>query len=166
MCALVVEVILGFLTLTGSLMATAKLQEVSWIPQRPVTYRFQNVSNLGLLGLAAVIGLTLVAYPVAALSSVAFLLMIVLALAFGVLLIIPIGGADMPTVISILNAYAGLSAVAMGFVLNSKLLITAGALDGFERLYSFDHYVSRDEPVVLERPVRRFRTSGGIEGRR
>jgi NAD(P) transhydrogenase subunit beta len=56
--------------------------------------------------------------------------MIVLALAFGVLLIIPIGGADMPTVISILNAYAGLSAVAMGFVLDNKLLITAGALDG------------------------------------
>ena len=56
--------------------------------------------------------------------------MILLALAFGVLLIIPIGGADMPTVISILNAYAGLSAVAMGFVLDNKLLITAGALDG------------------------------------
>jgi NAD(P) transhydrogenase subunit beta len=54
----------------------------------------------------------------------------VLSLAFGVLLILPIGGADMPTVISILNAYAGLSAVAMGFVLNNKLLITAGALDG------------------------------------
>ena len=53
-----------------------------------------------------------------------------LALAFGVLLIIPIGGADMPTVISLLNAYAGLSAVAMGFVLDNKLLITAGALDG------------------------------------
>ncbi len=56
--------------------------------------------------------------------------MIVLSLAFGVMLILPIGGADMPTVISILNAYAGLSAVAMGFVLNNKLLITAGALDG------------------------------------
>jgi NAD(P) transhydrogenase subunit beta len=53
-----------------------------------------------------------------------------LALLFGILLIIPIGGADMPTVISILNAYAGLSAVAMGFVLDNKLLITAGALDG------------------------------------
>ena len=53
-----------------------------------------------------------------------------LALVFGVLLIIPIGGADMPTVISLLNSYAGLSAVAMGFVLDNKLLITAGALDG------------------------------------
>ena len=56
--------------------------------------------------------------------------MIVLSLLFGVLLIIPIGGADMPTVIAILNAYAGLSAVAMGFVLDNKLPITAGALDG------------------------------------
>jgi len=55
---------------------------------------------------------------------------ILLSLAFGVLLIIPIGGADMPTVISLLNAYAGLSAVAMGFVLDNKLLVIAGALDG------------------------------------
>jgi NAD(P) transhydrogenase subunit beta len=62
--------------------------------------------------------------------SFLFPLIILLALAFGVLLIIPIGGADMPTVISLLNAYAGLAAVAMGFVLDNKLLITAGALDG------------------------------------
>src|SRR5208283_3027440 len=59
-----------------------------------------------------------------------FPLIIVLSLTFGVLLIIPIGGADMPTVIALLNSYAGLSAVAMGFVLNNKLLIAAGALDG------------------------------------
>src|SRR5262249_55492809 len=59
-----------------------------------------------------------------------FPIIIGLALLFGVLLILPIGGADMPTVISLLNAYAGLSAVAMGFVLDNKLLITAGALDG------------------------------------
>ena len=62
--------------------------------------------------------------------SFLFPVIIVLALVFGVLLIIPIGGADMPTVISLLNSYAGLSAVAMGFVLDNKLLITAGALDG------------------------------------
>jgi H+-translocating NAD(P) transhydrogenase subunit beta len=128
--AIVTEVILGFLTLTGSLMACGKLQEVPWIPQRPVTYPFQNATNLGLLALAALLGLYLVAWPTGAFAVVAFPLMIVLALAFGVLLVIPIGGADMPTVISILNAYAGLSAVAMGFVLDNKLLITAGSLDG------------------------------------
>ena len=61
---------------------------------------------------------------------VLFPIIILLSLAFGVLLIIPIGGADMPTVISLLNSYAGLSAVAMGFVLDNKLLIAAGALDG------------------------------------
>ena len=59
-----------------------------------------------------------------------FPLMLVIPLVFGVLMIIPIGGADMPTVISLLNSYAGLSAAAMGFVLDSKLLIIAGALDG------------------------------------
>ncbi len=130
MCAIVAEVILGFLTLTGSLMAAGKLQEVPWIPQRPVTYRFQNLTNLGVLCLAALLGLLLIAQPSAGWGALVFPLMVILALVFGVLLIIPIGGADMPTVISILNAYAGLSAVAMGFVIDSKLLITAGALDG------------------------------------
>jgi H+-translocating NAD(P) transhydrogenase subunit beta len=128
MTAIAVEVILGFLTFTGSLMAAGKLQEVRWIPQRPVTYRFQNVSNLGLLALAALCGVALVLRPVDA--AVLFPVLIVLSLLFGVLLIIPIGGADMPTVISLLNSYAGLSAVAMGFVLDNKLLVIAGALDG------------------------------------
>jgi len=128
MSAIVAEVILGYLTFTGSLMAAAKLQEVAWIPQRPVTYPFQNVSNIGLLLLAVLFGLALVIKPEAYYAL--FPLIIVLALAFGVLLIIPIGGADMPTVISLLNSYAGLSAVALGFVLDNMLLVTAGALDG------------------------------------
>ena len=128
--AIVAEVILGFLTFTGSLMAAGKLQEVKWIPQRPVTYPGQNLVNLGVLVLAVGLGVALVLHPDAAWGGKAFIGIDVLALIFGVLLIIPIGGADMPTVISILNAYAGLAAVAMGFVLNSKLLVTAGALDG------------------------------------
>jgi H+-translocating NAD(P) transhydrogenase subunit beta len=128
--ALVAEVILGFLTFTGSLLAAGKLQEVSWIPQRPVTYPLQNAVNLGLLAAALALGTALVLHPLAPWAPLAFALLILLSLAFGVLLILPIGGADMPTVISILNAYAGLSAVAMGFVLDNKLLITAGALDG------------------------------------
>ena len=130
MVAIVAEIILGYLTFTGSLMAAGKLQEVKWIPQRPVTYRGQNIINLGLLAIAAGVGIALVAAPTAAWAPLAFPVVIALALLFGVLLIIPIGGADMPTVIAILNSYAGLSAVAMGFVLDNKLLITAGALDG------------------------------------
>ncbi|HXJ31595.1 MAG TPA: NAD(P)(+) transhydrogenase (Re/Si-specific) subunit beta [Gemmatimonadales bacterium] len=130
MSALVVEVILGFLTFTGSLMATGKLQEVRWIPQRPVTYPGQNVVNLGVLAGAVALGVLVITNPTAPWASQAFLGVAGLALLFGVLLVIPIGGADMPTVISILNSYAGLSAVAMGFVLNSALLVTAGALDG------------------------------------
>jgi len=128
--ALVAEIILGFLTFTGSLMAAGKLQEIRWIPQRPVTFPLQNAVNIGLLVAAVVLGAALVLHPAAAWAPTAFLTIVALALVFGVMLIIPIGGADMPTVISILNSYAGLSAVAMGFVLDNKLLITAGALDG------------------------------------
>lgn len=123
--ALVAEVILGFLTFTGSLMAAGKLMEI--IPTRPIIYKGQNAINLSLLGVAILAGLLLVIHPE---WWPLFPVIILLALAFGVMLIIPIGGADMPTVIALLNAYAGLSAVAMGFVLNNKLLIAAGALDG------------------------------------
>jgi len=130
MSALGAEVILGFLTFTGSLMAAGKLQEVKWIPQRPVTYPGQNFVNIGVLLVAVGLGVAVVLNPGAPWTGQAFIAIAALALIFGVLLIIPIGGADMPTVISILNAYAGLSAVAMGFVLDSKLLVTAGALDG------------------------------------
>ena len=123
--ALCAEVLLGFLTFTGSLMAAGKLQEI--VPTRPITYKGQNIVNIGLLAVAIVCCIVLstdVSY------KFIFPFIIVLALLFGVLLLIPIGGADMPTVISILNSYAGLSAVAMGFVMDNKLLITAGALDG------------------------------------
>ena len=123
--AIAVEVILGFVTLTGSLMAAGKLQEI--IPTRPITYRNQNFINLLLLSIAVGAGIWLVVDPT---QWQLFPLLIGLSLMFGVLLIIPIGGADMPTVISLLNSYAGLAAVAMGFVLENKVLIIAGALDG------------------------------------
>jgi NAD(P) transhydrogenase subunit beta len=125
MVAIAFEVILGYLTCTGSLMAAGKLQEV--LPTRPITYSGQNVVNLGLLAVAVAIGAYLVYDPT---RTWLFPILILLALAFGVLLVIPIGGADMPTVISLLNSYAGLAAVAMGFVLENSLLIIAGALDG------------------------------------
>ncbi|MBK5290546.1 MAG: NAD(P)(+) transhydrogenase (Re/Si-specific) subunit beta [Acidobacteriia bacterium] len=122
---LALEVILGSLTFTGSLMAAGKLQEI--LPQRPISYKGQNLVNLGTLAIAIAIGIYLIYHPG---QPVLFLVMIALGLIFGVAMIIPIGGADMPTVISLLNSYAGLSAAAMGFVLDSKLLIIAGALDG------------------------------------
>jgi NAD(P) transhydrogenase subunit beta len=123
--AIVLEIILGYLTFTGSLMAAGKLQEI--VPTRPITYPNQNVVNLGLLAIAIGAGIYLTINPY---LPWAFAIIILLSLVFGVLLILPIGGADMPTVVSLLNSYAGLSAVAMGFVLENKLLITAGALDG------------------------------------
>ena len=130
MTAIVAEIILGYLTFTGSLVAAGKLQEIKWIPQRPWVYRGQIVVNLSAIALALVLGILVILFPDRNWSPAAFVLIIILSLNFGWMLVMPIGGADMPTVISILNAYAGLSAVAMGFVLNNKLLITAGALDG------------------------------------
>jgi NAD(P) transhydrogenase subunit beta len=125
MAVLSMEVILGSLTFTGSLMATGKLQEI--LPQRPITYKGQNIVNLSLLAVAVIAAVILVLHPG---QKHLFPLLIGIPLVFGVLMIVPIGGADMPTVISLLNSYAGLSAAAMGFVLDSKLLIIAGALDG------------------------------------
>ena len=125
MAVLSMEVILGSLTFTGSLMAAGKLQEI--LPQRPITYKGQNFVNLGMLALAIAVAVILAIHPE---QMNLFPAMIIIPLIFGVMLVVPIGGADMPTVISLLNSYAGLSAAAMGFVLNSKLLIIAGALDG------------------------------------
>src|SRR5277367_3943172 len=125
MSVLCMEVILGSLTFTRSLMAAGKLQEV--LPQRPITYKGQNIDNLGVLAIAIGLAAFVVIHPG---DTHVFPFIVGIPLLFGVLMIIPIGGADMPTVISLLNSYAGLSAAAMGFVLDSKLLIVAGALDG------------------------------------
>ena len=125
MSVLSLEVILGGLTITGSLMAAGKLMEI--LPQRPITYKGQNIVNFAVFGAAVVMAVLLVQNPS---RAELYPPMVLIALIFGVMLIVPIGGADMPTVISLLNSYAGLSAAAMGFVLDSKLLIVAGALDG------------------------------------
>jgi NAD(P) transhydrogenase subunit beta len=119
------EVLLGGITCTGGLMAAGKLAE--WITTKPVTYKGQNIVSFLLLAIALGIGAYLIYDPT---QTIFFPAIIALSLIFGVVLLMPIGGADMPTVISFLNSYAGLSAVAMGFVLENKLLITAGALDG------------------------------------
>ncbi len=125
MSALCVEVLLGGLTFTASLMAFAKLQDL--IPTRPITYPFQNWLNLSVLAAAVTLAVVMVVLPGA---GWLFPIFAGLSVLFGVLLIMPIGGADMPTVLALLNSYAGLAAAAMGFVLNNKLLIIAGSLDG------------------------------------
>jgi NAD(P) transhydrogenase subunit beta len=130
MVAIGLEVILGFLTFTGSLIAAGKLQGI--IRDQPWVYRGQNVVNLSILGAALIMVAALVARPGAAFL---FPIAVALSLVFGVLLVIRIGGADMPTVISLLNGFAGLSASMMGFVLHNNLLIVAGALDGSSGLF-------------------------------
>jgi NAD(P) transhydrogenase subunit beta len=119
------EVIIGSLSFTGSLIAAGKLQE--WLPQRPIVYKGQNYVSFSVLGAAVLAALILVFNP-----TIPFLFpaMVVISLLFGVMLVTPIGGADMPTVIALLNSYVGLTAALLGFVLNSKVLVVAGALDG------------------------------------
>ena len=125
MVEIAMEVIIGSLTFTGSLIAAGKLQE--WLPQRPITYRGQNFVSLSVLAAAIGIAVWLMFHPE---QQQLFPAMVVVSLIFGVMLVTPIGGADMPTVISLLNSYAGLSAALLGFVLNNKVLVVAGALDG------------------------------------
>ncbi len=129
MAVLGIEIILGCLVFTGSLMAAGKLQE--WLPQRPIVFGGQNLVNLAVL-VAALVMVVLLVLDTS--RTVLIPPIIGLSLLFGVLLIIPIGGADMPTVIALLNSYAGLSASALGIVLDNKLLIVAGALDGMSGL--------------------------------
>src|SRR6188474_1573361 len=126
MGALGFEVMLGALTTTGSLLAFAKLQGL--VRGTPMTYKGQNVFNMALLAVTIGIFLYLIAVPG---SMPLFFLMVGLALVFGILLVMPIGSADMPVVMSLLNSYAGLASAATGFVLNNKVLIIAGTLDGF-----------------------------------
>src|SRR4029079_4582558 len=126
MSALGFEVMLGALTTTGSLLAFAKLQGM--VRGTPMTYKGQNVFNMVLL--AATIGIFI--YTVLVPGSVPlFFIMVGLAFVFGLLLVMPIGSADMPVVMSLLNSYAGLASAATGFVLNNKVMIIAGTLDGF-----------------------------------
>jgi len=119
------EVLIGGLTFTGSLMAAGKLQEL--LPGAPMTYKGQNASNFTLLTMMVGSLVYLIVQPSA---STAFFLMVGLALVFGLLLVIPIGAADMPVVISLLNSYAGLADASMGFVLMNKIQIITGSLDG------------------------------------
>ena len=125
MLALGFETLFGALTVTGSVMAFGKLQEL--LPGRPITFPGQNATSIVLL--AGTLGLFgwLVVHPA---TGLAFWLMIGIALLLGVLMVLPIGGADMPVVVSLLNSYAGLAAAATGFAIGNNVLIIAGALNG------------------------------------
>jgi NAD(P) transhydrogenase subunit beta len=126
MTAIGFEVMLGGLTFTGSMMAFAKLQGL--LPGAPVTYKGQNFANLIIL--TGLVGSVLYLIFVPGAPHPLFYAMVGFALAFGVLLVLPIGAADMPVVIALLNSYAGLAGSATGFALDNKILIIAGALDG------------------------------------
>jgi NAD(P) transhydrogenase subunit beta len=123
--ALGFEVYFGLITFTGSLMAFGKLQGV--ITGAPITYPGQNIMNLGAFG-AAIAALIWVVVDTSQFEV--FLAIGGVGLLLGVLFVLPIGGADMPVVVSLLNSYAGLAAAATGFALDNKVLIIAGALDG------------------------------------
>lgn len=126
MSALGFEVMLGALTTTGSLLAFAKLQGL--VRGTPLTYRGQNIFNMALLATTIGIFVYLIFVPG---SMPLFFTMVGLAFIFGILLVMPIGAADMPVVMSLLNSYAGLASAATGFVLSNNVLIIAGTLDGF-----------------------------------
>ena len=123
--SIVLSSLIGSVSFAGSMVAFAKLQEL--VSGRPIVFRGQNVVDSAILLGAVALGIALVAgldeqWALAAL--------IVLALLFGVMFVLPIGGADMPVVISLLNAFTGLAASATGFVLDSTVLIVAGMLVG------------------------------------
>src|SRR5574340_682295 len=125
MAALGFEVLFGSITITGSLMAFGKLQEL--VKSAPATYRFQNISNIILFFATVSVFVFLIFRPDA---NILFYGMIAVGLLLGILIVLPIGGADMPVVLSLLNSYAGLASAATGIVINNNVLLIAGALDG------------------------------------
>ncbi|KXK15135.1 MAG: NAD(P)(+) transhydrogenase (AB-specific) [Chloroflexi bacterium OLB14] len=125
MSAIGFEILFGSLTVTGSLMAFGKLSE--YIKSAPITYKGQNFINILTFLTAVGMFIYLIFFPE---NSMVFYAMIALSLLVGIFIVIPIGGADMPVVISLMNSYAGLAAAATGFAIGNKVLIIAGALDG------------------------------------
>jgi NAD(P) transhydrogenase subunit beta len=123
--SIVLSALIGSISFSGSLVAFAKLQEL--VSGRPIVFGGQNIANVAILLGAAGLGVALVAGVD---DEWALIALIGLALLFGVMFVLPIGGADMPVVISLLNAFTGLAASATGFVLDSTVLIVAGMLVG------------------------------------
>lgn len=130
MTAIALTLIIGGVTFTGSMIAYAKLAEK--MDTKPVLFKGQQFLNATvlLLALAASVGLLTGLLSETALVYPVFLIIIAAALILGVLITIPIGGADMPVVIALLNSYSGLAACAAGFVISETVLVVAGALVG------------------------------------
>ena len=125
MGALGFEVLFGALTVTGSFMAFLKLQ--GWVRSAPITFRLQNASNILLLIASFAVYVYLIGHPT---QETLFYALLIAGVLIGVLIVLPIGGADMPVVLSLLNSYAGLAAAATGFALQNEVLIIVGALNG------------------------------------
>jgi NAD(P) transhydrogenase subunit beta len=123
--ATVLGVVIGCVTFTGSLIASGKLQGL--VPGRPIKFAGSQ-AVIGLLALGVVVGALFLIFGSPSLLILA--LIIAAALAFGVLMVLPIGGADMPVVISLLNSFTGTAAAMAGFVIGNPVLIIAGALVG------------------------------------
>ena len=123
--SIVLSSLIGSVSFAGSMVAFAKLQEL--VSGRPIVFKGQNVVDSAILLGAVALGVALIAGLE---EQWALVLLIVLALLFGVMFVLPIGGADMPVVISLLNAFTGIAASATGFVLDSTVLIVAGMLVG------------------------------------
>lgn len=124
---LFITAIIGAVTFSGSVIAWAKLEE-KYIPTRPVLFKGQYLVNLGILLVAIVLGIIFATDSANGIPL--FIAITALCLILGILLVIPIGGADMPVVICLLNSYSGMAACASGFVVINNLLIVAGALVG------------------------------------
>ncbi len=127
---LLLSIIIGGLTFTGSIIAYTKLQGI--ISTRPITYPFQQVVNAGIVFFTLFLAYLVFQNPD---NTFAFILIIILSLALGVLAVIPIGGADMPVIVSLLNSYSGLAVSMTGFALNNNALIIVGSLVGASGLF-------------------------------
>jgi NAD(P) transhydrogenase subunit beta len=125
MLALGFEIMLGSITVGGTLVAAGKLQE--WITSKPVTYKGQNLINGLFFAGIVVLFIYSIVEPT---QQIVFYAMIAASFLFGIMLVIPIGGADMPVVVALLNSYSGLASCATGFAIGNVILIISGALDG------------------------------------
>ena len=150
MSALGFEILFGSLTITGSLMAFGKLQGL--ITGTPITYQFQNVTNIAMFFATVAIFVYLIFDPQ---GTWLFYLMLLAGLVIGVLIVMPIGGADMPVVVSLLNSYAGLASAATGFRHQQQGAHHRGGPGRGLGLLPLDPHEPGDEPLLRQRALRR-----------